>query len=61
MKAAKIHAAMEGRAYVIPDDIKELCGPVLAHRIVTGFASGGVGNGSALLGEILAVLPAPKE
>lgn len=33
-KAAQAMALLEERDFVIPDDIKELCGPVLAHRIV---------------------------
>ena len=37
-KAAQITAAMEGRGYVIPEDIKENAVPVLAHRlaVITG-------------------------
>ena len=34
MKAAKGKAALDGRDYVIPDDIKELAVPVLAHRLM---------------------------
>jgi MoxR-like ATPase len=33
--AARAWALLEGRAYVLPDDIKVLSGPVLAHRLVT--------------------------
>jgi MoxR-like ATPase len=33
MKTAKARAAIMGRAYVTPDDIKELCVPVLNHRL----------------------------
>ena len=33
LKAARARAIVMGRAYVIPDDISELAGPVLAHRI----------------------------
>lgn len=33
-RAAQAMALVDGRDYVIPDDIKELCLPVLAHRIV---------------------------
>lgn len=33
-KAAQAMALLEERDYAIPDDIKELCGPVLAHRVV---------------------------
>ena len=37
-KAAQITAAMEGRAYVLPEDVKSNAVPVLAHRltVVTG-------------------------
>ena len=34
-KAAQITAAMEGRNYVIPEDVKENAIPVLSHRIAT--------------------------
>lgn len=33
-RAAKTWAAMQGRSYVIPDDVKYLCYPVLEHRLV---------------------------
>ncbi|MCR9201949.1 MAG: MoxR family ATPase [Planctomycetaceae bacterium] len=33
-KAAQAMAMVEGRDFVIPDDIKQLCLPVLAHRVV---------------------------
>jgi MoxR-like ATPase len=34
LQAAKALAAMSGRAYTIPDDVKRLVGPVLRHRIL---------------------------
>lgn len=34
MRACQALAAIRGRDYVIPDDVKELAAPVLAHRIV---------------------------
>lgn len=34
MKAAQAKAFMSGRGYVIPDDIKQLLVPVLAHRLI---------------------------
>ncbi|MFT3866267.1 MAG: AAA family ATPase [Solirubrobacterales bacterium] len=40
LAAARAHAALAGRDYVVPDDVQELAGPVLAHRIQT---VGGVG------------------
>src|SRR5262249_7361587 len=35
LAAARAHAALEGRDYVVPDDVQALAGPVLAHRIQT--------------------------
>jgi MoxR-like ATPase len=34
MKTAKAHAAINGRDFVTPDDIKAMCIPVLNHRII---------------------------
>jgi MoxR-like ATPase len=34
LNAGKAHAAIQGRMYVIPDDIKALAEPILAHRLV---------------------------
>lgn len=34
IRAAKTFAALQGRHYVVPDDIKALAEPVLAHRLV---------------------------
>jgi len=32
--ASKAYAAMEGRDFVIPDDVRQLCVPILQHRII---------------------------
>jgi MoxR-like ATPase len=34
-RAAQASALLEGRDYVIPDDIKRLAVPVLSHRLLT--------------------------
>jgi len=34
MRSAQALAAMEGRSYAIPDDVKKLIKPVLAHRLI---------------------------
>ena len=34
MRACQALAAIRGRDYVIPDDVKELAVPVLAHRVI---------------------------
>ncbi len=33
LQAAKVRALMSGRAFVTPDDVKQVCRPVLRHRI----------------------------
>jgi MoxR-like ATPase len=35
--AAKAHAVMQGRAYVLPEDVKAVAGDVLRHRIITSY------------------------
>jgi MoxR-like ATPase len=34
LRASRAYAALDGRDFVIPDDIQVLCGPVLAHRLL---------------------------
>jgi len=34
MRTGQALAALKGRDYVLPDDIKYLVGPVLAHRLI---------------------------
>jgi len=34
LKLSMAHAAISGRDYVIPDDVKEVIGPAIAHRLV---------------------------
>jgi MoxR-like ATPase len=33
LQASKVRALMSGRAFVIPDDVKRVCRPVLRHRL----------------------------
>lgn len=58
-RAAKVWAAMEGRDFVTPDDVKTLAHPVLEHRLVpdSGARFSGVSAG-AILDDILARVPA---
>ncbi len=40
-RAARARALVDGRAFVLPDDVKALAGPVLAHRVkVSGAVAG---------------------
>ena len=43
---AKARALLRGRDYVEPDDVKDLCVPVLAHRIVLSGRGPGGGGGA---------------
>ncbi len=60
-RAAQALALIRGRDYVIPDDIKELAAPVLAHRLLSrSFRQGEPGETAiALVTEILARVRVP--
>ncbi len=34
LRASRAYAALDGRDFVIPDDVQALAGPVLAHRLL---------------------------
>ena len=60
MRCAQALAAIRGRDYVIPDDIKALAVPVLAHRVILR----GIYHqttGAQFIAELLAQVPAPTE
>ncbi|WP_135557418.1 AAA family ATPase [Paenibacillus cymbidii] len=60
MHAAQAKALMNGRGYVIPDDIKAMLAPVLAHRlIVDPLARANGVTGAAVLADIAGKLAAP--
>jgi MoxR-like ATPase len=60
LRASRSRAASTGRTYVIPDDVKALAEPVLAHRLVlTADAQlQGVGTGR-VIAEVLTGVPVP--
>lgn len=37
LKTSKVLAAIQGRSFVLPEDVKELCYPVLRHRIILSY------------------------
>jgi MoxR-like ATPase len=60
--AAQAKAAMAGRTYVLPDDIKALAGPVLAHRIVIESSARLRGRSrDSVIAEVVASVPVPIE
>ncbi|NQX64437.1 AAA family ATPase [Paenibacillus qinlingensis] len=62
MKAAQVYAALRGRDYVLPDDVKALVAPVWAHRVLLRTRSRQQDQQvHALLTNILAATPVPTE
>ena len=60
--AAQARAAMADRDYVIPDDIKEMANPVLAHRVVIESSAGLRGRTrDNVISEILSSITVPIE
>ena len=60
--AAQARAALEGRDYVIPDDIKKMANPVLAHRVVIESSAGLRGRTrDNVISEILGSIKVPIE
>ncbi|MBN1945822.1 MAG: MoxR family ATPase [Bradymonadales bacterium] len=43
MQASRALAMLQGRAYVVPEDIRRLCLPVMSHRVSPAGMSGGFG------------------
>jgi len=61
MKASQALATVKGRDYVLPDDVKELAHPVLAHRIILHNEERAKGfSAKAVLDEILQRTPVPQ-
>lgn len=61
LKAVRAYAFVQGRDYVVPEDIKTLCGPVLAHRLVFPRGSQGRAAGLRMMEKILGQIPVPTE
>jgi len=60
LRAARVAAATSGRDYAIPDDVKALVQPVLAHRLIMApDAQLGTRSAAAVLDEVIASVPIP--
>jgi MoxR-like ATPase len=57
LAAARAHAALHGRDFVLPDDVQSLAGPVLAHRIQT-VAGAAAGAQATVVDDALEEVPA---
>jgi MoxR-like ATPase len=60
-RAAQAHALLEGRDYVVPDDVKHLAAPVLGHRLLMKSLRAGDARDSAeaFLADELRRVPVP--
>jgi MoxR-like ATPase len=60
LRAARAAAATSGRDYVVPDDVKELVTPVIAHRLITAPEAQMIGRTAAdVLADIVEYVPIP--
>ncbi len=61
-RAVQSHAFVEGREYVIPDDIKQMMLPVLAHRVVCAgmLREGQRKRAQTILQQIVDRIPVPR-
>ena len=60
LRCVKAYAYLQGRSYVIPDDVRTLAVPVLAHRLVCSFGSD-TGSAAGRMENILSTVPVPTE
>ncbi len=60
-RASQITAAMDGRDYVLPEDVKHEAIPVLTHRIAVAINNRSHMNSTAFIQELLDTLPVPLE
>lgn len=60
LRCVKAYAYLQGRSYVIPDDVRTLAVPVLAHRLVCSFGSD-TGSAAGRMENILSNVPVPTE
>ncbi len=61
VRAARAHAALEARDYVIPDDLQTLAVPVLAHRLITGLEAQMGGRGAdAVVSSLMRQIVVPE-
>ncbi len=58
-RASQAMAAIDGRSFVTPDDIKKMALPVLSHRIRTSFSSSRESSSGVLVEKILGSIPVP--
>ena len=61
LRACQAYAAVKGRDYVQPDEVKKLAAPVFAHRLITKTGYGVSGKVAQVVSELLKAVPVPTE
>ncbi|MGH8970237.1 MAG: AAA family ATPase [Actinomycetes bacterium] len=62
IRASRAVAALDDRDYVLPDDVQDLAGPVLAHRLLpTAESQIGRRDTEAIVADIVSRVPIPHE
>ena len=61
LRCAKAYAFLEGRNFVIPDDIKAVAIPVLAHRLLMDFGKSGSQESVDFVRKVLEQVKVPTE
>lgn len=61
MRACQAYAAVKGRDYVLPDDVKKLAVPTFAHRIVSRSGYGAADKAAHIVSELVKTVPVPTE
>lgn len=61
LRSSQARAMISGRSYVVPEDIKEVAVPVLAHRLSLVAGADTSRAAALVIGEILADTPVPTE
>jgi MoxR-like ATPase len=60
LRAARARALADGREFLVPDDLKALAVPALAHRVMLRSAPGAEVDGDAIIGAIADATPVPR-
>lgn len=61
LKAVQAYAMIQGRDYAVPEDIKTVAVPVMAHRLVISRGFGNLSTGSQIIEELLDTIAVPTE
>lgn len=61
MKGSQAHAAINGRDYITPEDVKAMAAPVITHRLVLKSENSVMDKGEYIVEEILNTVKTPLE